>query len=113
MIVRIHNISVRSRPAAIALAAAALAGGAVFIAFGIVLLLGLAAIGSAVGAGVLLVRALTGRRGGRLHGAPHLELDPALEVFPIDQEAPTPLPPHKRTTPHLPDVRGHKPQKPD
>jgi hypothetical protein len=100
MIVRIHGISVRSRPAAIALAAAALAAGAVFIAFGIILLVGLAAIGTAVGAGIVLVRALTGRRGSRLHGGgAHSELDPALEVFPIDHEARKPLPPQKSQKP--------------
>lgn len=110
MIVRIHGIAIRNRPAAIALAAAALAVGAVFVAFGVVLLLGLAAIGTAVGAGTLVFRALTGRGGRRLQGrGAHTELDPSLEVFPVDQAAPKPQPPHKPTTPHLPDVRGHKP----
>jgi hypothetical protein len=100
MIVRIHGIDVRNRPAAIALAAAALAVGAVLIAFGIVLLLGLAAIGTVVGAGALLVRAVTGRGRRRLGRDRQMELDPTLEVFPADQ-----TPPHKLTS--------SQPRKPD
>ena len=73
----------RPRPAAIALAAVALAIGAVFVAFGIVLLLGLAALGTAIGTGVLLYRALTGRRGDRARRSElPSDLDPSLEVFP-------------------------------
>ncbi len=80
---RIYGISVRNRPAAIALAAVALAVGAVFVAFGIVLLLGLAAVGTAIGTGVLLYRALTGRSVDRLRRPePPSDLDPSLEVFP-------------------------------
>ena len=80
---RIYGITVRNRPAAIALAAVALAIGAVFVAFGIVLLLGLAALGTAIGTGVLLYRALTGRRGDRARRSElPSDLDPSLEVFP-------------------------------
>jgi hypothetical protein len=69
--------------ATIALAAVALALGAIFVAFGIVLLLGLAAVGTVVGAGVLVFRRLTGRVPGRPDG-PRFDtgLDPSLEVFP-------------------------------
>jgi hypothetical protein len=92
MMLRIYGLNVRSRPAAIALAATALAVGAVFVAFGIVLLIGLAAVGTVVGTGVLLVRSLTGRGGGQRH-APRqaAELDPSLEVFPTQSGA---RPPH-------------------
>jgi hypothetical protein len=82
-----------------ALAAAALALGAVFVAFGIVLLIGLAAVGAIAGVGVMLFRSLTGRRGGRLragHAKP--DLDPSLEVFPLGAaQPPHPIPaPSKR-----------------
>ena len=80
---RVYGINVRSRPAAIALAAVALSVGAVFVAFGIVLLLGVAAVGTAIGTGVLLYRALTGRSVDRLRRSePPSGLDPSLEVFP-------------------------------
>ena len=95
MMIRIYGLHVRSRPGAIALAAAALAVGAVFVAFGIFLLLGLAAVGTVVGAGVLAFRALTGRGTGRLRSAqPELDLDPSLEVFPAE----SPAQPHKLTS---------------
>jgi hypothetical protein len=96
--IRIYGLSVRSRPAAIALAAAALAVGAVFVAFGIFLLLGLAAVGTVVGAGVLTFRALTGRGAGHPQPPPtDLDLDPSLEVIPVDTSAQPP--PHKLTSP--------------
>jgi hypothetical protein len=80
---RLYTLNVRNRPAAIALAAVALAVGAIFVAFGIFLLLGFAAVGTLIGSGVLLYRALTGRRAGRLPTPDsRSELDPSLEVFP-------------------------------
>jgi hypothetical protein len=83
MMIRVYGLDVRSRPAAIALAAVALAAGAVFVAFGIVLLLGLAVVGTVVGAGMLLVRSLTrGGRGRLERPSADRELDPRLEVFP-------------------------------
>jgi uncharacterized protein (DUF58 family) len=99
---RLYGINVRSRPAAIALAAAALAVGAVFVAFGIVLLLGLAAVGIVVGAGVMIFRSLTGRGVGRLHPTRDIDLDPELEVHRSVSAAQPP--PHKLTSP-----QGHKP----
>ncbi|MDQ3995946.1 MAG: hypothetical protein M3303_02895 [Gemmatimonadota bacterium] len=90
MMIRIYGLGVRSRPAAIALAAAAVAVGAVFLAFGIVLLLGLAAVGTVLGAGVLVFRTLTGRGADRLHPRREVDLDPTLEVFPTDVAAPAP-----------------------
>jgi hypothetical protein len=97
MIVRVYGANLRSRPATIALVVLALGLGAVLIAFGLVLLLGLTVLGTAIGAGVLLFRALTGRGAERLGSSPpQRELDPSLEVFP---------------TPHeLPGSRGHEPE---
>jgi hypothetical protein len=105
MMIRIYGLSVRSRPAAIALAAAALAVGAVVIAFGIVLLLGLAVVGTIVGAGVLAFRALTGRGGARLRPPqPELDLDPSLEVLPADRP-----PPHNPARLEGAGPQAHKP----
>ena len=88
MIVRVYGFNARSRPAAIALAAVALSLGAVFLVFGIVLLLGLAAVGTVVGAGAVLFRSLMRRGGGRLRDSrADYELDPALEVFSIEPES--------------------------
>jgi hypothetical protein len=95
MIVRLYGFNVRNRPAGIALAAVALSLGLVFVAFGIVLLLGVAAVGAVVGAAVVLVRSLTGRGSARPgRPRPDRELDPALEVFPVDHAAAKPLPNH-------------------
>lgn len=104
MIIRIDGLGVRSRPAAIALAAAALAVGAVFVAFGIFLLLGLAAVGTIVGIGVFAFRALTGRATGHLRAPMETrDLEPSLEVFP--SQAAAPPPPHK-----LANSQAHKPE---
>jgi hypothetical protein len=91
MLIRMYSLDVKSRAARIALAAAALAVGAVFVAFGIFLLLGLAAVGIVVGAGVLLFRRLTGRSPAFIQ-APRVdaELDPSLEVFPTQSVEPPP-----------------------
>jgi hypothetical protein len=97
-VIRIYSLNTRSRPARIALAVAALAVGAVFVAFGVFLMLGLAAVGTVVGAGVLLFRVLTGRTSRRIHAPPiDPELDPSLEVFPEPSAAEPP--PHKLTSP--------------
>jgi hypothetical protein len=102
-VIRIYSLNARSRPAAIALAVAAVAVGAVFVTFGVFLLLGLAAVGTVVGAGVLLFRALTGRAPRRIHAPPtDAELDPSLEVFPGQAAEP---PPHKLTS-----SQAHKPE---
>ena len=102
MMIRVYGLDVRSRPAAIALAAVALAVGAVVVAFGIFLLLGLAVVGTIVGAGMVLVRSLTRRGTGRLEPPPSAngELDPALEVFP---ESTLPARPAARSHDHKPD----------
>jgi hypothetical protein len=100
--IRIYSLDVKSRAARIALAVAALAVGAVFVAFGIFLLLGLAAVGTLVGAAVLVFRRLTGRRPSVIEmGRLNAELDPSLEVFP-ERSAAQPAPPssqaHKLTS---------------
>ena len=79
--IRVYSMGIRNGPAAVAIAAAALAVGALLLAFGLVLLLGLVALGTGIGAGAALLRALTGR--GR-RPLPYNDLDPSLEVFPID-----------------------------
>lgn len=79
---RIIQVKTTSRFATIALAAAAIAAGGLFLVFGLMLLLGLAAVGTLVGGGVLLFHRLTGRLPRFLGGgaAPGRPLDPALEV---------------------------------
>jgi hypothetical protein len=107
--IRIYGLTARSRPARIALAAAAIAVGAVLVTFGVFLLLGLAAVGTVVGAGVLLFRALTGRPTRRIHGPPiDPELDPSLEVFP-EQSAAQP-PPHNPARLKGAGSQAHKPE---
>lgn len=80
MSIRVVQFDVRNRAAAAALGVAALVTGGVLLALGITLLAGIAVVGVAVGAGVMLYRSLTGRRGGRLER--RVRLDPSMEVFP-------------------------------
>ncbi len=103
MIVRIQGINIRNRPAAIALAAAALGAGFVLLAFGIVLLLGVAAIGTVIGGGIMVFRAITGRGRPRLD-ASHEGLDPTLEVFPADAAAAKALPLSQARKPTRPEA---------
>lgn len=86
----------RNRAQTIALAVVALGAGALLLAFGLVLLAGLAAVGIVVGSGVAIYHRLTGRWPGlprTAGGAMRIErvegLDPAKQVFP---EAPRRLP---------------------
>ena len=80
---RIYRINPRNQPAAIALAALALSLGAVLLAFGIVLLLAVTAVGTVVASGVLLYRAVTGRRADGLRARDDtFDLDPSLEIEP-------------------------------
>jgi len=81
MQIRVYRVGTKNRLATVALIAAALAVGAVLIAFGLMLLLALTAAGVVVGSGVMLYRRLTGR-GPVLRGRqPQPGLDPSLEVF--------------------------------
>lgn len=83
MQVRVFRIGGGSRLAGIATAVAVLGIGALLMAFGLVLLAALAAVGMVAGTGALLLRAL---RGGRPTATPtaldgwRAPLDPALEV---------------------------------
>ena len=72
-----------SRGKTIALAIAALAVGGIFLALGVALLATLALVGTAVAAGVALVRLVRGRP-----SLPRRErsLDPSMEVFPADSD---------------------------
>jgi len=82
MQVRIYRVGSKNRLATIALVAAALAMGAVLIAFGLVLLLGLAAAGAVVGSGLMIYRRLTGRAPVIQRWSAGEALDPSIEVFP-------------------------------
>jgi hypothetical protein len=71
---------------AIAFAIAAIAIGGVFVVFGFLLLVALAAAGLAIGTGVLLYRRITGRLPRFLRGSapPARRPSGGLEVFPDD-----------------------------
>jgi hypothetical protein len=90
----------RNRAAKIALIVAALAIGALLVAFALMLLLALAAAGTLVGAGVLLYRKLTGRGRRTLDSSgfsrAELGLDPSREVF-VDNPPTTSLPAPERS----------------
>lgn len=76
----------RNRAQTIALAVVALAAGALLLAFGLVLLAGLAAVGLVAGTGIAIYHRLTGRWPGlprAVGGVGRVEpLDPSKEVFP-------------------------------
>lgn len=89
MRVRIVQFGSRNRATTIALAALALVVGGALLAFGVVLLLSLAVVTTAVGAALLLRRSIRRALGGspaeRLPGSDTNDsrpLDPALRVFP-------------------------------
>lgn len=70
-----------SRGKKIALAAAALAIGGVFLTLGIALLATLAVAGTVIAGGMAIARVV---RGGRLPAMREPPLDPSMEVFPRD-----------------------------
>src|SRR6185437_11752710 len=86
MVHRVITLNVRNRAGAIALAVMAVVLGGTLLAFGLVLLAGLAVTGAVVGAGVMLYYKLTGRLPGRFSSMQPrgTGLDPAQEVFPLD-----------------------------
>jgi hypothetical protein len=73
--VRVYQITVRNKAAAVAIGAAVVIVGGALVAVGLTLFFGIALGGAALGAGALLFRRLSGRHTGR-------PLDPAQEVFP-------------------------------
>jgi len=96
------NNPVRGRLQTYALVAAALAAGALLIAFGLIVLAGLAVVGTVAGGGIGLYHRVTGRwpkflrvqtyvgpigSAGPASGAVH-GLDPSKEVFPPAGESP-------------------------
>jgi hypothetical protein len=81
---RVYQITVRNKGAAIAIGAMAVVVGGALIAIGLTLFAGLALGGAALGAGALVFRRLTGRPTVR-------PLDPAQEVFPPAQARPASL----------------------
>jgi hypothetical protein len=85
---RIH-LTTRSKVGAVAMAIALVALGGIFVLFGLVLLVMLAAAGTLIGAGVMAYHRLTGRwpRAVRPADAPPRTLDPSLEVFPGPRDA--------------------------
>ena len=87
---RTYHLTVRNPIAVGALLVLAVGLGAVFFVLGLALLLGLFAAGTALGTGVMIYRAITGRRGAlpRGAGAGRGDLDPSLEVFPERQKLP-------------------------
>ena len=84
MHVRVYRFGTRNRAATIALVAAALAIGAVFVAFGLMLLLALAAAGTVMGTGAVIYYRLFGRTPSLQPWQTREQLDPALEVFPTE-----------------------------
>ena len=91
------HITTRSKAGAIALAIAVIALGGIFVVFGLVLLLSLAAVGTVIGAGVMAYHKLTGRwpRFVRTQSAQRQTLDPSQEVF----SSPHPSPGHNDRLP--------------
>jgi hypothetical protein len=77
------HITARSRAGAVAMAIALVALGGIFVVFGLVLLVILAAAGTLLGAGAVAYHRLTGRwpRLFRTREPPARALDPSLEVF--------------------------------
>lgn len=100
---RIVQIRTTNRASAIALGIAAVAIGGVFFVFGLMLLLGLAAVGAVVGAGLILYHRLTGRLPGFLRGKskPSASLHPELEVFAGEPRARSELSPEISHTPPI------------
>lgn len=94
MFARELRLSTGNKAGAILLGAALVVVVGVFLAFGFVLLLGLAAAGLVLGTGVALLRFLTGRPNRDRQVPSRHGLDPALEVTPSphtsSEQVPTP-----------------------
>ncbi len=97
---RLITFHARNRAGALALAVTAVLLGSVLVAVGLLLFLGLAAAGAAIGIGVLLYHKLTGHIPRALrHRRRASALNPALEVFPT---APSRTDPPGTSRPHGP-----------
>ena len=101
-----------SRARTIGLAVLALAAGAALLAFGLIILAGLAVAGTVVGGGAILFHRITGRWPRSLHVSTHVwaigdqaagravpGLDPSKEVFPTSS-------PDRRSLPDSDDAEG-------
>lgn len=96
MFARELRVSMGSKLGAVVLGTALLVVVGVFLAFGFVLLLGLAAAGLLLGIGAALFRRLTGRPPQQSRVTSRHGLDPALEVAPPPD--PSVQPPTKTVT---------------
>ena len=80
MVTRAFGLTVRNKPAAIAVAILVLAIGGALLTFGLLLLAGLVVAGGVIGAGLTLYRRLRPGRGHITRSAARAGLDPANEV---------------------------------
>lgn len=88
MFARELRLSTGNKVAAILAGTVLLVVVGVFLAFGFVLLLGLAVAGLLLGTGAALFRRLTGRPPRQSHVASRHGLDPALEIAPPPDSSP-------------------------
>ena len=97
---KVYALTIRNRPAALALGLLVLGAGAALLLVGIAILAAIAIAGGVLGTGIMLYRAI---RGGRreLGGPPRVGFDPSLEVFPAPTAIERPARPNEET-PRLP-----------
>jgi hypothetical protein len=81
MEIRRYQLTVRNKPAAIALAAGAVLVGGTLLALGLALLAGLVVAGAVVASGTVLYRRLRGRQTPLPRPTARAGLNPADEVF--------------------------------
>ena len=85
---RFYQMTTRTRLGALALGLLVLVVGGTLLAFGVVLLVGLAAVGLVIGGASMLWGKLTGRGPfGFLRHGRRSRLDPSREVFVVDEPA--------------------------
>lgn len=87
MFAREIRLGTRSKLGAVVLALVLLGVLGVFLTFGLVLLIGLAAAGLVLGLGTALLRRLTGRPAPNARVGSRQGLDPAREISPPDQKS--------------------------
>jgi hypothetical protein len=81
MEMRSYQLTVRNKPAAIALAAGAVLVGGTLLALGLAVLAGLVVAGTVLGGGAVLYRRLRGREASLPRPSGRAGLNPADEVF--------------------------------